>query len=132
MVVLIMFMPVFVARVLMMMFMSVFVMVAMFMAMILVRMAVMRMFVLVLMIMFVIMMPVPVILGMHVKLCSGYPAALLTGYMQVVAMHLEPLDLMFEFVGVHAEVEHCTDEHIAADAAKNIEIENVHGYFSSP
>ena len=42
--------------------------------------------------------------------------------MEVVAVELEFFQLAFEFGGVHAEIQQRGDEHVARDAAENVEI----------
>ena len=39
---------------------------------------------------------------------------------------------MLQFMGIHTQVEHGADEHVAADTAEDVEIKNIHSYFSSP
>ena len=46
--------------------------------------------------------------------------------MKVVAVELEFLQLALQLFGVHAEIEQRGDEHVARDAAKNVEVKRFH------
>ena len=58
-----------------------------------------------------------------VDVCLG-----LAGDMQFVAIKIQLGQLSLEFGGVHAKVDHRTEKHVAADAAKNIEIKRAHPF----
>jgi hypothetical protein len=52
---------------------------------------------------------------------------LLARDVQVIAVELQFLQLALQFAGVHAKVQQRADEHIAADAAENVEVKRSHG-----
>jgi hypothetical protein len=62
----------------------------------------------------------------HVELDAGDALPLLLADVQMEAVEFELLDLAREFVRVHAEVEQRADEHIAADAAEDVEVKSFH------
>ena len=72
------------------------------------------------MIMFVI------ILHMNVKFDAGDSRFLVTGNVKVISVQAQFLQFMIELMRVNSEVQERSDEHIAADAAENIEIESFH------
>jgi hypothetical protein len=67
---------------------------------------------------------------MHVEFCPGDSSPLLARNMGVIFIETELFQFMFEPVWIDAEIDHCTNEHVATDAAEDIQIEGVH--FSSP
>jgi len=96
-----------------------------------------------------IMMPVPVVVGvfvrmrfaavrvrvlimfirqMHIELGPGNRPTFLPRNVQMVFVQPQLLQLVFERMRVHAEIKHRADEHVAADAAENIEVKRFH-YF---
>jgi hypothetical protein len=50
----------------------------------------------------------------------------LTGHMDVIAVESQLPKLARQIVQFKAEVEHRADKHIAADSAKNIQIQSLH------
>ena len=121
------------------MFMRVLVMMTMMVAM-LMRMS-MSMFVFVMlvrvrMIVFIMIMVVRMIVAvamvveMHVELHAVDAGFLRALRVDVIALYFQGLKLAFKRLEVHAEVEHCPHEHVAADAAENVQVKRVHS--SSP
>ena len=45
---------------------------------------------------------------------------------QVVTIHAQFFQLVLELVRVHAQIQQRADEHVAADAAEDIEVESFH------
>ena len=54
----------------------------------------------------------------NIELGPGDQPALRPAGMKVVAVQTQLLHLVFEFMKIHAQIQHRADEHIAADAAK--------------
>src|SRR6185503_20083542 len=81
------------------------------------------MFILLLVVMMMLMFT---ILDMHVELRSGNATPLLPRNVEVICVQLQLLQRMFQFVSIHPKVDQCTDEHIAADTAENIQIKRLH------
>ena len=63
---------------------------------------------------------------MHIEFRPGDVRALLARGMKVVAFQPELRQLMLELMKVHAHIEQRADEHVAADAAENIEVKSLH------
>ena len=63
---------------------------------------------------------------MHVELHTGNALPLLPRDMQVVAVEFQLGEFSFQFSGVYAEINQRADEHIAADAAENVEVQGLH------
>jgi hypothetical protein len=63
---------------------------------------------------------------MNIEFRAGDRAALLTRHVQVVAVQPELLQLVFQFVRIHSKIEHRADEHVAADAAEDVEVKRFH------
>jgi hypothetical protein len=61
-----------------------------------------------------------------IKLHAGDARLLPARNVEMVAVQLEFLQLAFEPAGVHAEVEQRGDEHVAGDAAEEVEIKRLH------
>ena len=81
----------------------------------------------------VLMVVVVFMREMHIELDAGDALAFVLADVQMEAVEFEFLQLAREFVGVHAEVEQRADEHVAADAAEDVEIESFHlGSFRAP
>ena len=87
----------------------------------------------------VMMMAVPVIVRMtflvltivllfkmHVELRPGDVRTLLPRDVEMVFIKAELRELALELFEVHTEIEQRADEHVAADAAEDVEIERVH------
>ena len=73
-------------------------------------------------------MPVIVVMReVNVKFHAGDGGFLLARNVEMIAVELEFLQFAFQPVGVHAEVEQRGDEHIAGDAAEEVEVKNFHG-----
>jgi hypothetical protein len=60
----------------------------------------------------------------HVEFDSGDGGFLPERNMEVVAVELEFLQLAFEFFGVHAKIEQGGDEHVASDAADEVQVKS--------
>lgn len=63
---------------------------------------------------------------MHVELRARNCASFLPRNMNVVFVQPELFQFVFEFALVQSEIEHRTDEHVAADAAECVEIKRFH------
>ena len=61
-----------------------------------------------------------------IKLDAGDALAFLLADVEVENVELKFLQLARELVWVNAEVEQCADEHVAADAAKDVEVKRFH------
>jgi hypothetical protein len=98
----------------------------------LVLVVVMRVRMIVLLMIMVVRMivAVAVIVQVHVKLHAIDPGFLRALRMNVITLHFQGLKLAFEFLEIRPQVEHCPHEHVAADAAENVEVKRVHS--SSP
>ena len=99
----------------------------------------MLMFVLVRMLMFVfvsmgvvrkLMSVVMLRIGMNIKFRSRNAGALLARDVEVVILQPQFLQLPLELMKINPQIQQRTDEHIAADAAENIEVNGFHS--SSP
>ena len=82
-------------------------------------------------VMFVLMMLMAVIVRMFtrevdIKFHAGYGGFLLARNVEMIAAEFELLQLAFQFVRIHAEVEQRGDKHIAGDAAEKVEVKNFH------
>ena len=51
---------------------------------------------------------------------------LLASDMQMIAMEIEFREFALELIGIHPKIDHCANEHVAADAAKNIKVKSLH------
>ena len=67
-----------------------------------------------------------VVREVDVELDAGDRGFLLARNVEVIAVQLEFFQLPFEFGGVHPQVKECGDEHIAGDAAENVEVKGFH------
>lgn len=63
---------------------------------------------------------------MHVKLHPFDGGLVLARDVEMVAVELELAEFAFEFVRVHAQINQRANEHVAADAAENVEIKGFH------
>lgn len=87
----------------------------------------MRMFVLVAMLMIVVCDVVMMLaFDMHIEFCPGDRAFLIAPHMQVIALEAELAQFALELLRVDAEVNQRTDEHVAAEAAEDIEVKCFH------
>ena len=126
------FMPMFIVmRVLVRMSMSVRVVVVFVMAVMMVHMAMLvmmgvLMFVVMFMLMRVRVFMIMFMRQMHIKFHPFNSHFLFPRDMQVVASEIQFLEFMFKLVRVHAQVNQRPNEHVAADAAENVEIESFH------
>jgi hypothetical protein len=59
---------------------------------------------------------------MHIELHAFYGGFVLARDVEVIAVELELFQLAFKFVRVHAQINQRANKHIAADAAKNVQI----------
>ena len=66
---------------------------------------------------------------MHVEFNAGNAGSLLAENMQVPAVELQFFQLALQFFRIHAQINQRADEHVAADAAEEIEVKRFH--FSS-
>jgi len=78
------------------------------------------------------MIVIAVMRQMDIKLHSLDLGLLLARGVQMVAIEFQFPKFVFQFVKIHAEVEQRPDEHVAADAAENIEIKSFHITSCSP
>lgn len=68
-----------------------------------------------------------VVMGqMHIELYAGDGRSLLAGNVEVISAQLELFELAPEFARVNAQINQRRDEHVAADAAENVEIKRLH------
>src|SRR5437899_8252527 len=79
---------------------------------------------------FMLVLMLMILLQMDVELHSLNIRLLLSSRMQVVALQLEFAQLPLQLFEVDAQIEHRANEHVAADAAENIQVNSLH--FSSP
>jgi hypothetical protein len=63
----------------------------------------------------------------NVELGAGDAGLRAAADMQVVAIELQPAEAAFQFAEINAEVQQRTEEHVAADAAENVEVKGLHG-----
>ena len=82
--------------------------------------------VLVLMFVFAIMTVFVVVREVDIELDAADLRFLAASGMKVVAVELELLQFRFECGGIHAEIQQRADEHVAADAAEDVEIKSFH------
>ena len=92
-------------------------------------MVVVRMLVAMVMVMAVIVRVFVVMLvrEVDIELHAGDGGLLAARNVEMIAVELEFLQFAFQPVGVHAEVEQRGDEHVAGDAAEEVEVKNFHG-----
>ena len=57
---------------------------------------------------------------------------LLARHVQVIAVELQFLQLALQFAGIHAQIQQRADEHVAADAAENVEVKCFHDCEANP
>lgn len=69
---------------------------------------------------------VGVVCQMHVELHPFDAALVFAGGVQVVFLQAQFLQLVLQLMEIHAEVQQGADEHVAAEAAKNIKIKSFH------
>ena len=67
-----------------------------------------------------------VIFQMHIEFDTAYLCLLAAGGVKMVTLEPELFQFAAEPVGVHAQINECADEHIAADAAEDIEVKGFH------
>jgi len=63
---------------------------------------------------------------MNIKFDAGDALAFILADVQMKAVQLELLQFVRQFVGIYAEVEQGADEHVAADAAEDVEVKRFH------
>src|SRR5262245_47689798 len=83
---------------------------------------VMAMFMFVVMTMPMRMIVIVIMRQVHIKFYALDAGLLLPREMQVVAIQLELLEFVFEFVRVHAQINQRADKHVTAYAAENVEV----------
>ncbi len=88
--------------------------------MVLVRMMFVLMVVIVMMVVMISM--VVVMFEMDVELGAADLGFLAAGEMEVVAVQPQFSQLQLELLEIHAEVEQRADEHVATDAAENVQV----------
>jgi len=79
----------------------------------------------------IMLMPVFVVMFMRQVNIEFYPGDgrfLLARNVEMIAVELEFFQLAFEPARVHAQVQQRGDEHVAGNAADEIEIEDIHFY----
>jgi len=64
---------------------------------------------------------------MNIKLDAFNPRFLPTGHVQVVSVESQSLESPFEGCSGNTQVQQCPDEHVAADPAEEVEVEDWHG-----
>ena len=73
-----------------------------------------------------LLMRMIVLLDMHIELRPGNVRALLARNMEVIFVEAQLREFALELFEVHAEVQQRADEHVAADAAEDVEVECFH------
>ena len=63
---------------------------------------------------------------MHIELHSLNGGLVLARDVEVIAIELELAEFVFQLVRVHAQIDQRANEHVAADAAKDVEIKGFH------
>jgi hypothetical protein len=63
---------------------------------------------------------------MDIKLHAGDAGFLLARNVQMITAEFQFLQLAFQLAGIRAEVNQRADEHVAADAAEDVEIKRFH------
>jgi hypothetical protein len=63
---------------------------------------------------------------MDIKLHAGDAGFLFARDVEVIAAEFQFLQLTFQLAGIRAEVNQRADEHVAADAAENVEVKRFH------
>ena len=63
---------------------------------------------------------------MNIKFDTFDARFLLASNMQMIAMEIEFREFVLELMGMHPKIDHRADEHVAADAAKNIKVKSLH------
>jgi hypothetical protein len=86
----------------------------------------MRLFMIMMMAVAMAVFVVKVMREVDIKLHAVNRGLLLARNVQMIAVQFEFFQLAFQLVRVHAEVEQRGDEHVAGDAAENIEVKNFH------
>ncbi len=79
---------------------------------------------------FLLLLVVMVVLQVDVEFYTFDIGFLTAGRVQVVVIEAELLEFLFELTEIDAQIEHRTDEHIAADPAEDVEVDSFH--LSSP
>ena len=122
------FMPVLVVvRVFMGMGVPVFMLMVFIMVVVmLVAMLMMMVGMLLFMVMFMFVAMVMLMRQMYIELYAFDPHLLFPSHMQVVTVEVKFLEFVFQLVRVHAQVNQRANEHVAADAAEDIEVEGFH------
>ena len=72
------------------------------------------------------MVMVVVMREVDIKFHTGNGGFLAARDVEVITVELELLQFAFESGGVHAKIEQRGDEHVAGDAAEEVEIKNFH------
>lgn len=81
--------------------------------------------VLVFVVMFLVRMVV-IVREMNVELHAFNLRFVFSRAVQVIAVEMQLCQFVLELMEINAEVEQRTDEHVAADAAENIEVKSFH------
>jgi hypothetical protein len=78
----------------------------------------------------IVMMPVRVVVmlvsQMNVKLHARDSLSFLPPDVQVIAVELQFLQFALQLARVHAQINQRANEHVAADAAENVEVKSLH------
>ena len=106
--------------------MFVFVIVRIFVAVVTVMRMFMRMLMIVAMVMVVVFVMMVSIRQMNIELHTSDALPFLTPHVQMIAIELQLPQLAFQFMRIHAQVDECRNEHIAGDAAKDIQVKRFH------
>src|SRR5689334_9518263 len=84
---------------------------------------------------FVIMMVIVamfmIVLQMNIELHAGDSGFLAARNVQVIAIEPQLLQLVLELVRINAKIEQRGNEHIAADAAEDVEVKSFHIYVAA-
>ena len=110
-------------------FLRMLVSVTVFMQMIVFVVVVVSMLILRFILMVVVMVMSMVMREVNIKLHTLNGRFLLARNVEVIAVQLELSQLTFEPVGLHAQIEQRGDEHVASDAADEVEVKDFHLIF---
>ena len=81
---------------------------------------------------FMVMLVVVRVMGViacqvHVEFCAGNAGLFLARAVKMVAFEFQFGQFLLQFMRIDAQIDQRADEHIAADAAEEIEVEGFHG-----
>lgn len=74
----------------------------------------------------ILSVPAVVFVQVHIEFCAFDARASIAPDMQVVFLQAEPAKFMLELFKIQAEVNHCPEKHVPADATENIQVKCLH------